>query len=247
MSLLRSVLRSADRVFIAALLFATAAYASTPVTCSSPINPKPAPTEYFVSLADSANHVAHVSVRLREGSGVRSLNMPVWNALYQVRDFAENIEKVTAQDSTGSPTAVRNTKTSEWEITAPAGCVVVAYDIHLATGGPFGSSLDADHGFFNWAMVLMYSPALRSEPVSIRLLDVPTTWELRDVHVLGGAPAGKVDEAVGIAKNYDELVDSPGRGRHLSAVFLPAGRSDLPRCRTWQSCRLRYGEDRRRP
>ena len=27
--------------------------------------------------------------------------------------------------------AVVNTKTSEWEITAPAGCVVVSYDIHL--------------------------------------------------------------------------------------------------------------------
>jgi predicted metalloprotease with PDZ domain len=87
--------------------------------------------------------------------------------------------------------------------------MVVHYDIHLSSAGPFGSNLGADHGFFNWAMVLMYVPALRSEPVSIRLLDVPTTWELRDVHVLGGAPAGKVDQTVGVAKNYDELVDSP--------------------------------------
>ena len=150
--------------------------------------------------------------------------MPVWNALYQVRDFAENIERVTAEDSSGAPVTVRNTKTSEWEISAPAGCVVVSYDIHLATPGPFGRTLSADHGFFNWAMVLMYAPALRSEPVSIRLLDVPLTWELRDVHVLGAASAGKVDQAVGVAKNYDELVDSPAEvGIFQQASFQQDG------------------------
>ncbi len=51
--------------------------------------------------------------------------------LYQVRNFAANIEDVRAQDASGAPAVVFNTKTSEWEITAPAGCVVVSYDIHL--------------------------------------------------------------------------------------------------------------------
>ena len=39
-------------------------------------------------------------------------------------------------------------------------------------------------------MVLMYSPALRSQAMSIRLLDAPTTWEMRDLHVLGCGCAG---------------------------------------------------------
>jgi len=160
-------------------------------------------------LSDSAWQIAHVSIRLRDGSGVRTLNMPVWNALYQVRNFAANIQDVRAQDASGADASVRNSQTSQWEITAPAGCVVVSYDIHLSSPGPFGSTLSPQHAFFNWAMVLMYSPALRSQPVSIRLLDAPTTWELRDLHVLGSAPPGKVDSTVGIAKDYDELVDSP--------------------------------------
>ena len=63
---------------------------------------KPEPTEYFVSLADPGSHLAHVSIRLREGSGVRTLEMPVWNALYQVRNFAANIENVRAQDASGT-------------------------------------------------------------------------------------------------------------------------------------------------
>ncbi len=43
----------------------------------------------------------------------------------------------------------------------------------------------------------------------MQLLDVPPDWALHDVHVIGEAPAGKVEQAVGVADNYDELADSP--------------------------------------
>ena len=196
----------------------------TPVTCASPANATVEPTEYFVSLADPATHLAQVNIRIRDGEGKRTLDMPVWNALYQVRDFAANVEHVRAQHASGAPVEVRNTKTSEWEVTAPAGCVVVSYDIHLDSPGPFGSALDADHGFFNWAMVLMYSPSLRAEAMSLRLLDVPATWALRDVHVLGGAEPGKVSLVVGVAHNYDELVDSPAEaGTFQQSTFQEDG------------------------
>jgi predicted metalloprotease with PDZ domain len=184
-------------------------WAATPVSCASPASAQPEPTEYFVSLADHAEHLAHVSIRLPQGGGTRTLAMPVWNALYQVRNFAANVEDVRAQDASGAAAQVRNTTTSEWTITAPPGCVVVSYDVHLDVPGPFGSSLSADRGFFNWAMVLMYAPSLRSEPVSLRLLDVPAAWGLRDVHILGGADPGKVEQVVGVAKSYDDLADSP--------------------------------------
>lgn len=215
MILLLRLVRSVTCAFVSTVLVAATAHALTPVTCSSPSNPKPAPTEYFVSLADPASHVAHVSVRLNNVDQVQVLEMPVWNALYQVRNFAANIENVRVDPPTYEAMGgtnvmlLRNVKTSKWEVGGALPCIVVSYDIHLDSPGPFGSSLSADHGFFNWAMVLMYAPYRRSEPVSIRLIDVPPTWELRDVHVLGGAPAGKVDQVVGVAKNYDELVDSP--------------------------------------
>lgn len=209
MSPLRSTVLQLFSAFVLIFLITCNLFAATPVSCTSPSNAQAEPTEYFVSLADSANHLAHVSVRLREGSGARVLEMPVWNALYQVRNFAANIENVRAQDASGAAVAIDNVKTSEWQITAPPGCLVVNYDIYLNGPGPFGTTLNEDHGFFNWAMVLMYSPEYRAEASSVRFLDVPTTWELRDVHVFGAAAPGKVDQAVGIARNYDELVDSP--------------------------------------
>jgi predicted metalloprotease with PDZ domain len=189
-----------------------AAHAATPVTCESPVNPQKEPIEYFVSLSDSAMHLAHVSLRLNSTRGVEryELDMPVWNALYQVRNFAANVENVRAEGTGGTMVAgLHSETTSSWIVTGGQRCVVIHYDIHLDSPGPFGSSLNADHAFFNWAMVLMYSGGQRNDPVSLRLLDVPSTWEMRDVHVLGAAPAGKVDQVIGIARNYDELVDSP--------------------------------------
>ena len=154
----------------------------TQVTCSFPAGQQPQPTEYFASLADNASHLAHVSIRFPQASGPITLNMPVWNALYQVRDFAANIENVHALLEAGQFVPVIHTKTSEWLVTAPASCVVVEYDIHLNVEGPFGAQLDAEHGFFNWAMVLMYSPSTRAQKMSVQFLDVPPVWALHDIH-----------------------------------------------------------------
>lgn len=195
--------------FASAFTGITQLWAVTPVTCSSPVSAQPQPTEYFVSIADNVHHLAHVSIRFPQSSGTITLNMPVWNALYQVRDFAANVENVRALDASGRPAPVVNSKTSEWEVTSLGHCIVVDYDIHLDNGGPFGSQLSAGHGFFNWAMVLMYSTGTRSGPMSLQLLDVPPTWGLNDVHIMGQTPAGKVEQAAGIAHGYDELVDSP--------------------------------------
>jgi predicted metalloprotease with PDZ domain len=184
-------------------------WGATPVTCSSPADPQPQATEYFVSLADNAHLRAHVSIRFPQVAGAITLNMPVWNALYQVRDFAANVQSVHAVDAAGRPLAIVNSTTSQWEIAPAERCVVVGYDIHLDNAGPFGAQLNTEHGFFNWAMVLMYSPVTRAQSASLQLLDVPATWGLRDVHVMGDAPAGNVEQKIGIAPSYDELVDSP--------------------------------------
>lgn len=201
----------ANVAFTLALLsaFSASAWGRTAVTCQSPISKKVQPTEYFVSLADNANHLAHVGIRFTQPAETVILNMPVWNALYQVRDFAANIENVRATDASGRPLTVTKSSTSEWQVTATAPCVVAEYDIHLDNRGPFGTQLSSEHAFFNWAMVLMYSPATRSQSMSVQLLDVPATWGLRDVHVMGEAAAGQVEQAVGVSHSYDELVDSP--------------------------------------
>lgn len=45
------------------------------------------PVRYTVSLADPASHLVHVQLILPGGARSSQLQLPVWNALYQVRDF----------------------------------------------------------------------------------------------------------------------------------------------------------------
>jgi len=203
--------KASSALLLLSLMFACPAqlWGVTQVTCSSPADLQPQPIEYFISLADNALHLAHVSIRFPQVSGPIALNMPVWNALYQVRDFAANVQNVRAADAAGRPVAVVNSGTSQWEIASAERCVVIDYDIHLDNAGPFGAQLNTENGFFNWAMVLMYSPTMRAQSVSLQLLDVPASWGLHDLNVMGEASAGKVEQKVGVAGNYDELVDSP--------------------------------------
>ena len=155
---------------------------------------------------------------MRDQHGRRIFDMPVWNALYQVRNFAANIEDVRAQDANGVPIGVVHSGTSEWQVSGPEGCIAVTYSIHLDTPGPFGSQLNGDHAFLNWAMVLMYLPDLRDKPVALRLESIPYS-SVRDLHLCrtsdavlapGNAASGSgYLQSICFARNYDELVDSP--------------------------------------
>ena len=51
-------------------------------------------TNYEISLAVPEQHLVEVQVFLPEGSAQRELQLPVWNALYQVRDFVQYVNWV---------------------------------------------------------------------------------------------------------------------------------------------------------
>ena len=203
---------------IASSVLSVAVASEIPITCTNPPDPQPVPTEYWLTLQSPATHIAHVSIRFPQAGGPLKLNMPVWNALYQVRNFAVNVENVRAADSAGKPLQVSQAGTNEWQISPSGGCIVVGYDIHLDVPGPFGSEFNAMHAFLNWAMVLMYAPELRSKPLQVRF-QLGRDWKIRDLHLCSSgadvnAAAGSqartsASPVVCYADSYDELVDSP--------------------------------------
>ena len=46
------------------------------------------PVRYIVSLARRPEHLVRVKILLGAGASQRDVQLPVWNALYQVRDFS---------------------------------------------------------------------------------------------------------------------------------------------------------------
>jgi len=162
-----------------------------------------AATNYVISLASPERHLVEVRMILPEGSAQRDLQIPVWNALYQVRDFAQYVNWIHAQDRTGRPLTVRELGKGRWQIAAVQNGAIVDYQIFVDSFGPFGSQLNSHHAFFNLAQILMYPvDDARNSAMDVRFAQVPAGW-----HV--ATPLNSAQGGGFRADSYDRMVDSP--------------------------------------
>lgn len=157
---------------------------------------------YIVTLTNPGQHLVGVQLFLPEGPARRELQLPVWNALYQVRDFAQYVNWMRAADRAGRPLPVGELDKSRWEITGAESGAIVEYQIFADSSGPFGAQLSEHHAFFNLAEILMYQVDLRSQPATVEFRDSPRSW-----HV--ATPLEALSESKYRAESYDRLVDSP--------------------------------------
>ena len=161
-----------------------------------------ATTHYTIALANPEQHLVEVQIILPEGSAQRELQLPVWNALYQVRDFAQYVNWVRAKDRAGHPLGLRELNQSRWQISGAEAGAVVEYQIYVDSFGPFGAQLSSHHAFFNLAQLLMYPVDARNEPMEVRFDRVPEGWHI-------ATPLTVSQDGRFSAENYDRLVDSP--------------------------------------
>ncbi|HXP40461.1 MAG TPA: hypothetical protein VN833_09320, partial [Candidatus Acidoferrales bacterium] len=176
-----------------------------------------AATEYTVSLANPEHHLVEVQIILPAGSTQRELQLPVWNALYQVRDFAQYVNWVRAKDHAGRPLKVQQLTKSRWQVSGAESGTILEYQIYVDSFGPFGAQLNSHHAFFNLAQLLIYPVEARSEPMSVRFNHLPEGWRI-------ATPLTFSQEGGFSAENYDRLVDSPVEmGTFKEADFDEAG------------------------
>jgi predicted metalloprotease with PDZ domain len=179
-------------------------------------NPAPL-TNYVISLAAPEQHLVEVQVLLPGGAAQRELQLPVWNALYQVRDFVQYVNWVHAKDRAGRPLAVRELHNSLWEISGAERGAIVEYQIFVDSFGPFGAQLNTHHAFFNLAQILMYPVDARGAPMAVRFNRLPEGWRI-------ATPLMSSGNGGFVAENYDRLVDSPVEiGNFQESDFDEAG------------------------
>lgn len=159
-------------------------------------------TDYTISLSNPDQHLLEVQILLPEGPSQRELQLPVWNALYQVRDFAKYVNWVRAKDPAGRALPVRELDKSRWQIGGAEGGAVVEYQIFIDSFGPFGAQFNSHHAFLNLAQVLMYPLDARNGPMAVRFSQVPEGWRI-------ATPLASTSENRFSAENYDRMVDSP--------------------------------------
>jgi predicted metalloprotease with PDZ domain len=206
-------LKSASRIVFVILLLVIA-------------RPVSATIRYRISLKNPEQHFFRVSMEIPVNESDRDIivAIPVWNALYQVRDFAYRVYNVRATNSS-SPSdflSIQKLDKQTWKVSLSAGSpshsAIVTYEIAWNDPGPFNSQLDADHAFVNFAEVLMYLPNKRAEDTSVEFDDVPSGW-----HVAAELP-GTPDSNSFSAASYDALVDAPAElGAFDEFAFDEAG------------------------
>ena len=161
-----------------------------------------ATTSYTISLDNPEQHLVEVQIVLPKGAAMRELQLPVWNALYQIRDFAQYVNWVRAKDRAGHSLSLRQIDKSRWEIAGTENGAVIDYQIYVDSPGPFGAQLNSHHAFFNLAQILMYPVEERNGSMAVVFSQIPKGW-----HV--ATPLTTTANGSFSAGSYDQLVDSP--------------------------------------
>ena len=194
---------------------------------------------YVISLAKRGEHLVHVEARFPAMSAMtRDVQLPVWNALYQVRDFAQYVRSVSAHTDDSKPLAVHAVDKTTWHIDGVGG-FAFEYDIVADSAGPFGAQLNDQHAFFNLAEICVYMIGARDKTIVVHITDYPAAWRATSSmesfgYLCSTAPCPPTNFA---SPNYDHMADAPVEignfnekafqdGRTLYRVIVDAEPSD---------------------
>jgi predicted metalloprotease with PDZ domain len=182
----------------AAVLLFWAATLSTPVHAT---------IHYEVSVVHPEQHLFHVSIQIPDVIGEVTVQIPAWNALYQIRDFSAHVRQVEA--FVGSEKAhIEKLDKLTWRANG-SGTITIRYDTYWDEAGPFAAQLNSDHAFINPAMILMYVPERRSEQVSLSIGEAPNGWKLASSAWQATTSFSRAGPFTLGAANYDALGDAP--------------------------------------
>jgi predicted metalloprotease with PDZ domain len=183
--------------------------------------PAHATIDYSVSVAHPERHVFGVTMRVPAVHDQLTVQMPAWNALYQIRDFSSHMMQVSARDDAGKPLPILKLDKQTWRVTGN-GAVTITYPILWDEPGPFNSQLNQDHAFLNLAMVLLYVPDRRREDTRVEFDDLPASWRVAVELDGAGTTAGNRVSAY-VAPSYDALVDAPVEIGQFDEFHIEAG------------------------
>jgi predicted metalloprotease with PDZ domain len=191
-----------------------------PVLLGSQQVDRPQSVQYKISLAHPEQHLFHITMFIPEVHGSVTLQMPAWNALYQIRDFSAHVRDIQFGNSM-HPQQAEKVDKQTWRVQGD-GMVVVWYVTYWDEPGPFATQLNADHAFINPAMILMYIPERRGQPVSLELNGVPEGWRPTSAMKWG---AGSTNNRFPIWSaqhfTYDEMVDAPIEVSNFKEFSIP--------------------------
>jgi predicted metalloprotease with PDZ domain len=160
---------------------------------------------YTVVPADPSRHLLRIRLKL-DPQPETKFQLPVWNALYQVRDFSQFLRSITARDAAGHALPVQTIDKTTWTV---ANASEVEYEVVADTPGPFGAQLTETHAFLNLAQLLMYPVGWQHDWSCVISFDgLPPGWRVATSMIRFPDDTTTLPNSY-MAVNYDALADSP--------------------------------------
>lgn len=182
---------------------------------------------YTVSMERPQSHYYQVAMQM-DGFSEKELNvkMPIWApGSYLAREFAKNVNLVTATDEKGRQLKVKKINKNTWNIQkGKAKKVTVNYDVYAFELTVRTSFLDMTHGFISGSGVFMYPE--NHKDLSGKVTVIPHSSFSRVTTALKPESEGVTGDGAQtfVYKDYDQLVDCPIEvGNQIEFDFDAAG------------------------
>ncbi len=184
-----------------------------PTTNLSYVLEMPNPHTHYFDVTLTINNAQKIAK-----NGKVQVKMATWTpGSYLIREYARNIDKVTAYAS-GTALTAKKVNKNTWEIEAGSSNeVIVKYSIYCYELTVRTSYLDDTHGYINGASVFMYVPELMNEKATLTVKPHPSFKKV-------STALKNVSGFNYLINSFDELVDSPIEiGNHELLYFEAAG------------------------
>ncbi len=175
--------------------------------------------QYSVSLEHPERHLFQVTMTIPNVNGEVTVQMAAWNALYQIRDFSSHVRQVEAFNESRTVPIEKMDKQT-WRIQGK-GTIQIRYATYWDESGPFGTQLNSEHAFINPAMILLYVPGRRADPVSLSMNDLPLDWRIESASAMSCTQRGRNSACTVQSASYDALADGPIESGKFQEFDLP--------------------------
>lgn len=161
--------------------------------------------DHQISFENRKNQYVEVRLTIPVPSSPVDLAMPNWTpGSYLIREYAAHVEKLQARGQSGNTLAVSKIEKNRWRIeAADEKQVEVSYSVWAGELAVNAAWVEADFAMLNGAAIFLYNENTRRLPQRVHI-KLPESWRSAHVALPQEEPGG-----VFIARDFDELVDSP--------------------------------------
>ena len=187
------------------------AHSPMPTKNSASVTTPSPPVHYRVGVLNAHAHLFQVTLTISAPAAEQRVSLPVWiPGSYLVREFAKNLQNLSARQGARSALPVQQLDKCTWHIACnPAKPLVLRYEIYARDNSVRTAWLDAERGFFNGTSLFL---CVDGQQAHRHELEIAAPKGVVGWSLATGLAAQTIDQngfGTYAATDYDELVDCP--------------------------------------